>query len=328
MSANRYDRMRRARIALLVVLLVVSFCVVYALTIAVRLSHIPSFAVAASTAWSFLVFCFAIALLTMAFVQIGRMLIPVRGWFHGRMLYLWFSRAIEPASDPEAQMGDPNEIQEVWSSLCNRIYPSESERRPSVEKALWQFRQNSSYGRAGKTYIGRLFGRGYPLVYDLPLEQLAAQIVLAAELALDKPREFSDLLLCVVGVEGARDLSTVYPVYPPQSPAVPSGTETAKRTALEDAQARAALARIIQRRSDNFLIEVGGRWRRDLRLVVTACCVTFACLITLSSLGRQTRLIVWGSYFVYAVLGGLLAAFLSMLMRDVSAVIEGRRKQA
>jgi hypothetical protein len=325
MSANQYNRMRRARIALLVVFLVVSFCVVYVLTIAVRLSHIPSFAGAASTAWSFLVFCFAIALLTMAFVQICRMLIPVRGWFHGRMLYLWFSRAIERAFDPEEQMTNPNEIREVWSSLRNLIYPSESEERPSVEKALRQFRQSSSYGHAGKTYVGRLFGRGYPLVYDLPLEQLAAQIVLAAELALDKPTEFSDLLLCVVGVEGARDLLTV---YSPQSPAVPSDLELAKRTALKDAQARAALARIIQRRSDNFLIEVGGRWRRDLRLMVTVCSVIFACLITLSSLGRQTPLIVWGSYFVYAVLGGLLAAFLSMLMRDVAAVIEGRRKQA
>jgi len=59
----------------------------------------------------------------MAFVQICRMLIPVRGWFHGRMLYLWFSRAIELAFDLEEQMGDPNEIREVWSSLRNRIYP-------------------------------------------------------------------------------------------------------------------------------------------------------------------------------------------------------------
>jgi hypothetical protein len=325
MSANQYDWMRRARIALLVVFLVVSFCVVYALTIAVRLSHIPSFAGAARTAWSFLVFCFAIALLTMAFVQIGRMLIPVRGWFHGRMLYLWFSRAIEPAFDPEEQSREANDIRKAWSDVRKQIYGDENRSRPSVEKALRLFRQNSSYGRAGKTHIGRLFGRGYPLVYDLPLEQLAAQIVLAAELALDKPTEFSDLLLCVVGVEGARDLLTV---YPPQSPAVPSDPELAKRTALEDAQARAALARIIQRRSDNFLIEVGGRWRRDLRLVVTVCSVIFACLITLSSLDRQTPLMVWGSYFVYAVLGGLLAAFLSMLMRDVAAVIEGRRKQA
>lgn len=326
MSANEYDWMRKTRIALLIVFLVVSFCIVYALTIAVRLSRIPRFAGAAGAAWSFLGFCFAIALVTMAFVQICRMLVPVRGWFHGRALYLWFSQAIEPAFDSEEQVGDRNSVRVVWFRLCNRIYGHENKSRPSVEKALRQFRQNSSYGRAGKTYIGLLLGRGYPFVYDLPLEQLAAQVVLAAELALDKPKEFSDLLLCVVGVEGVEDLATAYSLD--AAILVTSEPEQAKQTTLRDAQARAALARIIQRRCDSFQIEVGGRWRRDLRLVVTVCSVIFACLIALSGLGRQTPLIVWGSYFVYAVFGGLLAAFLSMLLRDVTAVIEGRRKQA
>jgi hypothetical protein len=289
---------------------------VYIVRIGAQLIGLPSFLIPAKAAGSFLLFSLAIAVLTMSFIQICRILIPVRGWFQGRSLFLWFSSAIDERGFENDLNPFSQDVLGAWNQLLHITKP------PSVEKALAQFRQ----ARIGKkaSYISGIFGAQYPLLYDLPLEQLSAQIALATDLAMDKPRDYSDLLLCVVGIEGAPELVAVFTSTAEQSS---YNEENSKRRALQDAQARGTISRLIQRRSDKFQIDTGGRWRRNLRMVVTACSITFSSVVVLSNIGRGESLIKWCSYVAYGIFGGGLAAFMAMLLRDITAIIENRRRQ-
>jgi hypothetical protein len=59
----------------------------------------PDFAEASRRAWSFLVFCIGVAGLTTAFVQIVRTLIPIRGYFHRYHLIKWLDNGASSFDD-------------------------------------------------------------------------------------------------------------------------------------------------------------------------------------------------------------------------------------
>ncbi len=145
-----------------------------------RAFYLPDFRVATQAAWSFLLFCIAVAGLTMTLIQTCRTLIPVRGLFHRRAL--------------KQMLAQPyNENPKDWP------FPFLETADPSKlgDEALGEFEQSS-----GPT---PLFP-SVPLLYDLSIEQLCGQLTVAAESALDQPTEFRHLLLGLVGSGGKRDV--------------------------------------------------------------------------------------------------------------------------
>lgn len=268
----------------------------------------PEFTHAQIIAWSFLLFCIAIAVLTMSFIQVCRTIYPFRGHFQRRIIRAWFENAIQIAKDPSAANS--------WAYGIHRMQLWEE---VSSERALNEFESMCSQPVLNKGY------RSYVLLlYDLPLEQLCGQLTIAAESALDKPLKFRNLLLCLAGIESAEDLSTMVELRPSSSDREPNQSFAA----AAEVQARSLLSRTIQRRIDAFQIEAGGRWRHTLQGVVMFVNVTFSWLVTAAIILRPGNHGPWFSYLIYAGLAGGLATFLSMLMRDLTAVIEVKRRQS
>ena len=86
-----------------------------------------------------------------------------------------------------------------------------------------------------------------------------------------------------------------------------------------------------QMRIEAFQIAAGGQWRRRLRLMVVAVSLVSSWVITAGSLERaaaEKHQSVGINHLVYAVLIGFIAAYLAMLLRDLAAIIESRRRQA
>jgi hypothetical protein len=265
----------------------------------------PRFSLAMEVAWSFLLFCFAVAGLTMAFIQVCRMLIPFRGLFQRRATEAWLEHGLQVEKSS-------SEAAASWSEALKNANVQEV----SAQAALREFEGLGVQGERKKAFE-------VPLVYDLPLEQFSAQLTLAAESGLDRPMQFPHLLLCLVGVESAKDFSKLLTSskreYTPE-PIMSS-------EAMAEVQARGSLTRLIHRRIDAFQIETGGQWRRKLRGVAVSTSIGFSWLITVGSIPREASRGTWLSYLFYAGLAGILAAFLSTFLRDLTAIVELKRRQ-
>jgi hypothetical protein len=161
-------------------------------------------------------------------------------------------------------------------------------------------------------------------MYDLPIEQLCGQLTVTYEGAMDNPSRFPNLLVFLTGQMGAEDLMTVVRAGRERFE-VPPGASPEK--AVEEAQARARLIRMSQLRIDAFQIGSGGRWRRWLRAVVVGLSVVGSWGIIASSIPEKategTRL----GYVIYSVLVGLISGYLAMFIRDMTAIVELRRRQ-
>jgi hypothetical protein len=225
----------------------------------------------------------------MAAVQMWRTMVPVRGDFFENSLTNWLERAI-----PDAPLSPE------WLSALKKL----GVEKVSAREALLEFE--------------RVTGRR---VYDLPIEQLCGQLTVAFESAFDQPEQFPCFLLLVVGPGADKELARLTEFMPQVSG--PS------ESAMGYSQARSALTRLGQMRIDGFQISAGGAWRRHLRLVVLWLSMTFSWAITAGSLGAQKLDFTIGVKFLfYSLLIGFIGAYIAMLLRDVAAIVELKRRQS
>jgi hypothetical protein len=82
-----------------------------------------------------------------------------------------------------------------------------------------------------------------------------------------------------------------------------------------------------QLRIDAFQIGAGGRWRRWLRAIVVGVSVVASWGIIASSIPAGTTAAMRFGYVFYSILVGLISGYLAMVIRDVTAIIEIRRRQ-
>jgi hypothetical protein len=276
----------------------------------------PSFSLASNHASSFLLLCFGVGVLTMAFVQVTRTLIPLRGFFHRSEIKEWLTSDLPLGAVAGLSLGAFGEIRGALQ--LDRL---------SVDDAMAEFERRTGVPRVDRVNrFGRLLQAVWaPLMYDLPIEQLCGQLTVTYEGAMDNPSAFPNLLVCVTGPTGLEDLLTVIRAGRERL-AVPPGTSSEK--AMEEAQARARLIRMSQLRIDAFQIGSGGRWRRWLRAVVVGLSVVGSWGIIASSIPEKategTRL----GYVIYSVLVGLISGYLAMFIRDMTAIVELRRRQS
>ena len=286
---------------------------------------LPDFLVPRLAAWNFLLFSMAIGGITMILVQIVRVLLPLRGRFHKNVLMSWFKQGFSATKASES--ADSKDL----LARLKKLFPAE---RFSPQKGVNEFER---YTRE-TTLPSR--EHDLPEIYDLPIEQFCAQLGAAAELALERPTKSLNLLICVVSGGGADDLilwvSSKIPVPEPKKPLRPNlslgvSPEATSRDDSSDetlvlAEAHAALARLIQRRIDGLQISAGTQWRRSLRRTVVSTSVGLGLLVSLSSL-RGAGIGDVFSYALYGGMGGLMAGFVAMLLRDLTAIVELRRRQ-
>lgn len=327
---------------------------------------LPAFLPPRDAAWVFLSFAVAIGALTMVSVQISRLMYPVRGWFHRRVLGAWLAASLEPdkkdqAKDKKGQLkADVEKLARVYRILRSDRVDAEATKIESLGGVEVSGQALEELERPISDLDS---GTGSLTFYDLPLEQLCGQLAAAADLLLDEPRKMPALTVCLVGYQGAADmLGLIEPNGKPADvQAKPDGDEGSKgigeskpktvmlgvamgnmqrpdddgraaeeakaAAALRASEARATLARAIQRRIDAFQIAAGGQWRRKLRRFVVGTSLVFSLSITISAMP-------WSGFFtalaniIYAGLAGVLAAFIAMVLRDLTAIVELRRRQS
>ena len=297
-----------------------------ALVLTQHAMSLPDFLTPRLAAWNFLLFSVAIGGITMILVQIVRVLVPVRGRFHRDVLLSWFEQGFSKTADFDSANS---------ANLLTRLKKLIPGERFSPQKGVKEFER---YSRE-TTLPSREYD--LPEVYDLPIEQFCAQLGAAAELALERPTTSLNLLICVVGGGSADDdlllwVASKLPVPEPKKPwslDFPQGAfpdeadlDDSRDKPLVLAEAHATLARLIQRRIDGLQISAGMQWRRSLRWTVVSTSVGLGLLVSLSSL-RSPGLGDVFSYTLYGGLGGLMAGFVAMLLRDLTAIVELRRRQ-
>jgi hypothetical protein len=328
------------------------------------------FSLESSQAWSFLIFCLGVAGLTMSLVQVCRMLYPFRGYFHREALEKWLTLGSELSIESFAVIrmnmevapgggvtvaqqvvGDPNgaayeAVRRVqyarlltdWESVLKLLGLKE----PSVEAALEELELQRGSKSLLKVELD-LFPASMDL-YDLPIEQLSGQLNLALETGLDDPRRFRNLIVLMVGKEGATDLlSVIQPLsnVPKFGEGQSTGGDDSSETkyseqALAQAQSRAAITRMVQLRIDSFQIATGGQWRHRLRLVVLAVSFFLSFIVLFNSTpvgdaasgGLIVKLAKMPLQSAYSLVVGAIGGYLAMFLRDLTVIVENKRRRA
>jgi hypothetical protein len=316
----------------------------------------PAFNALRDSAWAFVTFCLAIGGVTMAGVQITRMLHPFRGRFHRRSLEHWFVNSVEGLKPGSLDASVRRACESLKIELPSdpsqaRSDDGEADRRSVsqlVLAALSDFESPIQDGRKGPESKNAPPADLASFLYDLPLEQLCGQLTVVSDLALDDPARLPRLSVCLAGRDGADDLAALVKAIGEMAPPKaleeqasdeakpgPRSDDAASRkrgdaalaaAALKVTEVRAKMARTIQRRVDAFQIRAGGIWRRQLRGVVLIVSLIFSGLVTFSAMpstGFRDQL----GYIVWGALAGSLGAFIAMFFRDLTAIVELRRRQ-
>lgn len=291
------------------ILILAVLCVlgIYLLTGLVGEAGLPSFSAQSKSALDFVWFCVADGALTMVLVQLHRSLTPVRGTFHQASLKEWFGATAKTASEHNPPSPD-------WIDAERRLKVSPG--KLSAARAAEQF---ESFFAAAPAIT----------LYDLPLEQFCAQLGAATESSLEKPEDWADFVLCMAGVEGAALLVASLPkepLPPPPSVLPLTGSPPPFEDSLNAAQARGGLIRAIQRRIDGFQIGTGSAWRHKLRTRVVATGIILGVLIAAPAARNGSASSV-ALYVLYGMLGGAMGGFIAMVIRDLTAIVELKRRQ-
>jgi hypothetical protein len=205
-----------------------------------------------------------------------------------------------------------------------------------------------------RTVLGqleKLAGGGDPnALYSLPTEQLAGQLSAAAQVVLDNPTAYEDLLWVLSkgcdphDVEklirmprhvllGEEESSQPQPISTllGKGPGVGAGVSPAderseRRRKVSDAiDLRTRIAHQIERNLDGVQIAISKRWRLWLQLA--ALVASFA-IILLTLAASSTTGMSKLQLALLTLIGGLLSGFMATVARDVVAVVQGLRRRS
>jgi hypothetical protein len=157
--------------------------------------------------------------------------------------------------------------------------------------------------------------------YDLPIEQLCAQMNAAAGIVLDYPWRHGPLLHALSAGADAADLQALLDVRPVAEKPRSQQTEEDRRRLGDILDPRTRVGHQIQRNIDALQIAAGFRWR--LTLQVAAIAVSGALVVVAFwMLGEPPQSAYWWLY----LLGAILSGFLAPVARDLVAALQQLRK--
>lgn len=138
-------------------------------------------------------------------------------------------------------------------------------------------------------------------VFNLPTEQLTAQISAAADVALSAPDRYSKLIAGLTGDAPG-----------PEAPEQPEKSGIAEKSGIVAQRVRAGV--------DQLQISLGERWRRQVQGAALWISAAFGILLIEGSAGHA------GVEARYALAALLVGGLLAWTLRDVAAVIERSRR--
>ena len=228
--------------------------------------------------------------------EVGKQVFGVRGIVQRT----WVLRWIETRSTEEP----------LWSDWRER-HP-EISRDDTVADLADAQRQLASI-ELQRALLGGLSPHELQRVFNLPVEQLCAQIGAAADLAMSEPPDHAELLLALTGPAWLKEIDSL---APPNR--VVNGRIFRRRS--EDNTAYALVAQAARSGVDMMQISLGQRWQRGVRL---------AAIYVSGLLGVTAAVLVHGSVLAQVLLGAaalVLGGFFSWLTRDLVAIVERVRR--
>jgi len=298
---------------------------------------------------AYLVLSLSIGIITMTLVQIWRTLLPIRGYYQLVTLSRFLQkgersiRSDEENSDTKHTAGsnfdippDQVSVDIAISELVGRLGGMATEEKVRSRNIL-----SSSF-------------------FDLPIEQLCAQINLAFEAGLATPKRYPHLILCIVGKQGLESLEKIRQIPPPSQRT--QGSESTQFL-LDQTEARSALSQIGQQRVDAFQITSGSSWRRILRLAALIISILLSWSMIHALAQGQALFFDFSknagiahkqqspvstpitrdfpqaervspylppenliTFLIQTLLLGLISAYIAMVLRDIVAILEMKRR--
>lgn len=246
--------------------------------------------------WAVVGFTAAVGVVSAGIIQVGKQVFGVRGIVQRT----WVLRWIETRSTEEP----------LWSDWRER-HP-EISRDDTVADLADAQRQLASI-ELQRALLGGLSPHELQRVFNLPVEQLCAQIGAAADLAMSEPQDHAELLLALTGPAWLKEIDSL---APPNR--VVNGRIFRRRS--EDNTAYALVAQAARSGVDMMQISLGQRWQRGVRL---------AAIYVSGLLGVTAAVLVHGSVLAQVLLGAaalVLGGFFSWLTRDLVAIVERVRR--
>jgi hypothetical protein len=246
--------------------------------------------------WAVVGFAAAVGVASAGIIQVGKQMFGVRGIVQRT----WVLRWIETRSTEEPLWKD-------WR-----------ERHPEISinvtvAALADAQRQLAPTELQKALLGGLSAHELQRVFDLPVEQLCAQIGAAADLAMSEPQDYAELLLALTGPAWLKEIDSL---APPAN--VVNGRIVRRRS--EDNTAYALVAQAARAGVDMMQISLGQRWQRGVR---------WAAIYVSGLLGVAAAFLLHGSVVAQVLLVAaalILGGFFSWLTRDLVAIVERVRR--
>ena len=233
------------------------------------------------SAWQFVAAITAAGTIAMAMLQLVKDLTPLRRWYQRNWLRKWISAHVDAFN--HARKGKKN--------------------LPEVSDA-----------KAEALLVNLATGGDDLAFYELAAEQMVAQMNAAAQITLDYPKKYCDLLVVVSEGADIDDVATVVS----QSP---EGSRSRKASPSPDyLEARTRVNHRIQRNLDAVQISLGSQWRFWMQS--TAIVLS----ILLLEIGVVLASGVRPSTMLLAVPVGILGGYLAPVARDLISALQTLRK--
>jgi hypothetical protein len=263
--------------------------------------------------WAVLGFAVAIGVASAAAIQLAKQLLWVRSRFQRRWVMDWIGErcAIEPLW---ADWQENNHMTESYSSTAPDAAPV-----PISASSLAASQRTLAAEELEEALLGGRAPRALRDVFDLPIEQLSAQISSAADLAITRPHRNAELLLGLTGPTGLKDIDRLAPAQK----IIDGRIERIERTRNEDEQIRneddgayTRVAQGVRAGIDVMQISVGQRWRRGVQGSAVLICGI------LGVIGVFFARVTWPTRGLFILAALVFGGFFAWLVRDLTAIIE------
>jgi hypothetical protein len=266
-------------------------------------------------AYKFLAAIAAVGTLSMAVIQTIKDMLPVRNWFQRFFVRRWLRNKAKLASKQW----------KAWMEGAGRAWFAQEQNRaegigggPSAE----QFSREPSAERAEEDLIKLATDGDGKALYELQIEQLCGQLNAAAQVALDRPRDHSDLMRCLASLADPVDVARV--MFPPLEAKLARTQLDAAGQQRYDSfvDARTRVTHQVQRAIDALQINAGFRWKFYLQLASILLSGIFAGSGVAWFLHNRD---LWDRISA-ALVVGILGGFLAPVARDLVASVQQLRK--
>lgn len=244
--------------------------------------------------WPMTVALGGVGLLTMSFLQVVKDLTPARRWFQRWWLEGWVRERVATL--------DSRQIAQIFGA----------EPAPPLAEAA---------ALALRDLYGLATGGDARALYDLPVEQLAAQVNSAVQVVLDYPRRHAWTLIVLGRDASPDDLRMLVGTDPGELRRRGDLAREEQQRLTEFVDARNRVTHQIQRTLDGIQIVMGNRWKWLLQVsaVVLSGAFIFGALTLFNPEGTWRRHVPLS--LLIAILGGFVAPF----ARDLVAALQSLR---